>query len=134
MGAEENIKTVQRIYEAFGQGDVETMLDQLTDDIDFAVEPNGSAPWNGVRHGKAEVAEFFAALGGSVEVTDFTPLAITSNDDDVMVVVRYAVTARSTGKSVAFDLHHWWRFRGDKVCFVRGTEDTAATNDMLRAG
>jgi uncharacterized protein len=129
--AEANIKTVKGIYDAFGRGDVDAIVDQLTDDVDWAVEPNGSAPWNGLRRGTAQVAEFFTALGENVEVTEFAPLAFASNEADVMVVIRYAVRVPTTGKSGTMDLHHWWRFRDGKVCFVRGTEDTALTNDLL---
>ena len=57
------IQTNRGIYEAFGRGDVDAILDQVTDDVDWAVEPEGSAPWNGVRRGKGEVANFFKAIG-----------------------------------------------------------------------
>ena len=36
--SDQNMKTVQGIYEAFGRGDVEHILDQLTDDVDWASE------------------------------------------------------------------------------------------------
>jgi hypothetical protein len=36
MSAENNIATVHGIYEAFGKGDVPAILDQLTDDVDWA--------------------------------------------------------------------------------------------------
>ena len=127
------IQTIQGIYEAFGRGDVDAILDQVTDDVDWAVEPEGSAPWNGLRRGKGEVANFFKAIGENVEVTEFTPLAFASNETDVMVVIRYGVQVPATGKSGSMDLHHWWRFRDDKVHFVRGTEDTALTANLLSA-
>ena len=134
MGAEENVKTVQAIYEAFGRGDVATILEQVTDDVDWAVEPDGRAPWNGVRRGKEQVAGFFQAIAEHSEVTGFTPLAFASNDTDVMTVIRYDVRVPATGKSGTMDLHHWWRFRDGNVCFVRGTEDTALVAELLRAG
>jgi ketosteroid isomerase-like protein len=130
MGHDDHIKTVQSIYEAFGRGDVDAILDQLTDDIDWAVEPAGSAPWNGLRRGKPEVAAFFRALAENVIVTEFMPLAFAANDTDVMAVIRYAVAVPATGKSGSMDLHHWWRFRDDKICFMRGTEDAALTAQL----
>jgi ketosteroid isomerase-like protein len=133
VGAAENVKTVQAVYEAFGRGDVGTILEVLTDDVDWAVEPNGPAPWNGLRRGKDEVARFFQAIAETSEVTEFTPLAFATNDTDVMTVIRYAFRVPATGKSGAMDLHHWWRFRNGKVCFVRGTEDTALVADALSA-
>src|SRR5438876_2770627 len=93
------IQTIQGIYEAFGRGDVDAILDKVTDDVDWAVEAEGSAPWNGTRRGKGEVSNFFKALGDNVEVTEFTPLAFASNETDVMVVIRYGVRVPATGKS-----------------------------------
>jgi len=126
------ITTVQAIYQAFGQGDLPTILDNVTDDVDWASEPDSTtAPWHGVRHGRAELPSFFAALAESVEVLEFSPQAFTSSDTDVMAVIRFAIKSKTTGKSATMDLHHWWRFRDGKVCFYRGTEDTAATNQIL---
>ena len=117
-----NIDTVQAIYESFGRGDVDAILTSLTDDVDWASEPESKiAPWHGVHRGKGEVPQFFEELGSSVEVTEFTPLAFASSDTDVMVVIRFGMKVRASGKSGAMDLHHWWRFRDGKVCLYRGT-------------
>ncbi|MEV5968158.1 nuclear transport factor 2 family protein [Kribbella sp. NPDC051952] len=128
----DNIKTVEAIYDAFGRGDVGFILDQLTDDIDWSSGSESSiAPWYGVRHGKAETAEFFKQLGEAVSVTEFTPLAFASNDTDVMTVIRFAMTSTQTGRSGVMNLHHWWRFREAKIYHYRGTEDTAQTAQLL---
>jgi len=131
--SDQKIQTVQSLYEAFGRGDVDFILDQLTEDVDWASCPDSSvAPWHGVRS-KAEVPAFFKTLGETLQITEFTPLSFASNDTDVMVVTRWVATAPATGKSAAMDIHHWWRFRDGKICYYRGTEDTAATEAMLRA-
>jgi ketosteroid isomerase-like protein len=127
------IETVQGIYEAFGSGDVQAILAVLTDDVDFGSEPDSTvAPWHGRRRNKQEVTEFFQSIAENLEVTEFTPLSFTSNDTDVMAVIRFGVKVPATGKSGTMHLHHWWRFDGDKVCFYRGTEDTALTAELLR--
>ena len=126
------IEAVQRMYEAFGKGDVDTIIEMLADDVDWAIEPDQTiAPWYG-RRTKAQVPAFFQAIYENQDVTEFTPLAFTSNDTDVMVVIHYAFTAKKTGKSGAMDLHHWWRFRDGKVVLVRGTEDTALVAELLK--
>ncbi len=126
------ITTVQHIYEAFGRGDIGFILDQLTDDVDWASCPDSDiAPWHGIHQGKAEVPHFFKALGENLEITEFTPLSFAANDTDVMVVTRWSATAPATGKSATMDIHHWWRFRDGKIYLYRGTEDTAQTQDML---
>ena len=126
------ITTVQRIYEAFGRGDIGFILDQLTDDVDWASCPDSDvAPWHGIHQGKAEVPRFFKTLGESLEITEFTPLSFAANDTDVMVVTRFSATSPATAKSAVMDIHHWWRFRDGKIYLYRGSEDTAQTQAML---
>ena len=92
------------------------------------------APWHGVKHGKAEVPSFFAGIQQAGPVTEFTPLSFAGNDDgDVMVFLRYAFTAAATGKDVAMNLHHFWRFRDGKVTYYRGSEDTALVASAFTA-
>jgi hypothetical protein len=128
------IETIRSVYEAFGRGDIDFILSQVTDDVDWASCPGSDvAPWHGIHRGQAEVPNFFKALGDSLQITEFTPLSFASNETDVMVVTHWAATAPATGKSAAMDIHHWWRFRDGKICFYRGTEDTAQTRAMLSA-
>jgi hypothetical protein len=41
--------------------------------------------------------------------------------------------SRSTGKTAAMNLHHFFRFRDGKIAYYRGSEDTAQTEAALRA-
>jgi uncharacterized protein len=133
VSANDNIKTITAVYEAFGRGDVATILDAVTDDVDWAAEADSTAaPWYGVRHGKEAVAAFFTDFGSAMEVEDFTPVSIAANDTDVHTVVRFRATSRGTGKTAAMDLHHFFKFRDGKVAYYRGTEDTAQTAAVLR--
>ncbi len=127
MGAEQNLETIKAMYEAFGRGDVEAILELVTDDVDWSTDAAvESAPWYGPRQGKAGVRSFFEAIGQTGPVTEFAPLSFATNDDgDVMVFIRYAFTVTATGKGGEMHLHHYWKFRDGKVCFVRSSEDTA---------
>jgi hypothetical protein len=127
-----NITTVQQVYEAFGTGDIDAILAVVTDDVDWASEPESSvAPWHGIHKGKGEVPKFFEVLAQQVEVTRFEPLAFGANDTDVFSVVRFGMTIPATGKRGEMDLHHWFHFRDGKIARYRGTEDTALTKALL---
>jgi ketosteroid isomerase-like protein len=133
MPADDNIKTIQAIYEAFASGDVEAILDGVTEDVDWAAESSSTgAPWYGVRHGKDGVAAFFEAFGSTMEVQDFTPFAFAANDDEVHTVVHCRARSRATGKAIDHNLHHFFRFRDGKISYYRGTEDTAQTEAALQ--
>ena len=123
--ADPKIEAVQRLYEAYGRGDVEAVLAEVADDVDWAAEAaSTSVPWYGPYQGKGEVPRFFEAIGANIEVTEFTPLSFTSNDTDVIVAVHWAYTVRATGKQAAMGMQHWWRFADGKIVRFRGSEDT----------
>jgi ketosteroid isomerase-like protein len=132
MNADDNIKTIMTMYEAFGRGDVATILEALADDVDWAAEAASDlAPWYGVKHGKDEVASFFEAFGATMEVEEFTPISVAANDTDVLTVIQFRAKARTTGKVVSSHLHHYFKFADSRVGYYRGTEDTALTESVL---
>jgi uncharacterized protein len=134
VSADANIKTITTIYEAFGRGDVATILDAVTDDVDWAAEAASSAaPWYGVRHGRDAVAAFFSDFGSTMEVEEFSPVSFAANDTEVLTVVRFRARSRSTGRTAEMNLHHYFKFRGDKIAYYRGTEDTEQTEAALRS-
>lgn len=127
MSAEQNIQTTKEMYEALGRGDIGAILERVTDDVDWSTDAAiKSAPWYGPKHGKEQVRGFFEAIGKTGPITDFTPLSFASSDEgEVMVLIRYAFTVTATGKDVAMNMHHYWKFRDGKAFFVRSSEDTA---------
>jgi len=134
VGADDYIKTIQAIYEAFGRGDVDAVLEFVTDDVDWAAEASSTvAPWYGVRRGKDGVAAFFQAFGSTMEVQEFNPFAFAANDTEVHTVVHCRATSRATGRAIDHDLHHFFRFQNGKISYYRGTEDTAQTEAALRS-
>jgi hypothetical protein len=133
VSAEDNIKTITQVYEAFGRGDVAAILAEVSDDVDWAAEAaSADAPWYGVRRGRDGVTAFFTEFGSTMEVEEFTPVSIAAHDDDVLTVVRFRARSRGTGKTAAMDLHHFFRFRDGKIAYYRGTEDTAQTARVLQ--
>ena len=129
MSGSDNIQTIKAVYEAFGRGDVGSIVGAVTDDVDWASDTSSDgAPWYGPHKGKKGVGEFFELFGKACEVDDFTPLAFATTDDgDVLTVVRFAVRGRDTGKTARMQLHHYFRFTDGKISYYRGSEDTAST-------
>ena len=133
MSANDNIKTIQSVYEAFGRGDVNAIIDAVTDDVDWATDTaSTAAPWYGPKRGKDGVLEFFQQFGSTMDVTQFDVVSISGNDDgDVHAVVRFGGSRRETGKSIAMNLHHFFQLRGGKIAYYRGSEDTALAPDLF---
>ena len=71
------IEAVQRLYAAYGRGDVDAVLAELADDVDWAAEAaSTSVPWYGSYRGKGEVPRFFKEIGSNVDVTEFTLVVV----------------------------------------------------------
>lgn len=124
------IAAVQRMYEAFGRGDVDAVLAEVAEDVDWvSVSEAGSpdVPWYGSYQGRAAVPDFFARIGGNVDVSEFSLLAITANETDVMVALVWEITVRATGKKTRLPMQHWFRFANGKVAMGRTCEDSAQT-------
>ncbi len=52
MSADDNVKTIKRFYDAFGRGDVQTIPEGLTEDVDWAADTASTkAPWYGPHQG-----------------------------------------------------------------------------------
>jgi ketosteroid isomerase-like protein len=119
------------MYAAFGRGDVDAVLAELADGVEWisvSETPNPVVPWYGRYQGKGEVPRFFKEIGSNVDVTEFNLLSVTASDTDVMVAIRWGFTVRATGKNVVLPMQHWWSFDGDgKVVFVRTAEDSEQT-------
>jgi uncharacterized protein len=128
-----NIEAVQRLYAAYGHGDIDAVLAELADDVDWAAEAaSNSVPWYGSFLGKGEVPRFFKEIGSNVEITEFTPLSFTSNETDVVATVRWAYTVNSTGKRAAMYMQHWFRLADGKIVFFRGSEDSEQSAAAFR--
>jgi uncharacterized protein len=132
MGAKDNLATVEAIYEAFGTGDVETILEAVADDVDWAVDAEPVGPWYGQGTGKDGVASFFADIATATDVQDFAVEGMGASDDEVFAFLRFAVRMKATGREAAFHLHHYFRFGGDgKIEYYRGSEDSAQVEHAL---
>jgi ketosteroid isomerase-like protein len=125
---EGNIQIVKEIYNAVGAGDVDAILERVTDDVDWAAEAAGNAaPWYGQRQGKQGVASFFGDINASIEISEFTPRNFAAGDDDVHLLVDWTFRPIATGREASMTMHHYWRLRDGKVTQFRGSEDSAVT-------
>jgi len=79
-----NLQTINRIYEAFGKGDIPTIIDFLSENVQWEQWADNSAqkanvPWLLSRKGHEGAIDFFKSLA-NLEILDFQVLSIMSND------------------------------------------------------
>lgn len=118
--------TVERIYQAFGRGDVSTILECLADDVEWEYGVNSTdVPWLQPRRGRADAANFFDALG-EFRITKFEPTMLLEGDGVVVALIDLAGTVSATGRPIEeVDEAHVWRFNAEgRVSRFRHRTDT----------
>lgn len=131
-----DVQTIQAIYTAFGQGDVDTILSHVADNTywDFNGGVDG-VPWHEPVQGKANLPEFFARMAENMDFKVFEPREFIHCNGSVIVDVHLEYVVRSTGARVSEDQLQWWSLNGDgKVSRLRHYEDTAQVRDAVLGG
>jgi len=127
MTATNNAAKVAEMYEAFGRGDIQTILDNLDDSCEWIGAGGEYTPQGGTYKGK-EAANFFKRLGEGVEFTAFNPIAIHNIGDNEVVAFGFmSGNSRKTGKPSSSDWAMHFKFNDEgKVVYFQDFFNTAA--------
>jgi ketosteroid isomerase-like protein len=104
-------ETVRQIYQAFGRGDVGTILVHLAEDVEWEYGVTSTdVPWLQPRRGREAVAGFFQSLA-AVEIHSFQPKVLLESGGVVVALIDLDATVRRTGaRVVEEDEVHIWHF------------------------
>jgi ketosteroid isomerase-like protein len=124
-----NVATVQGIYEAFGTGDVATIVDCMADDVVWEHWEDNRAQAAGVpslqaRDGKAGVSEFFA-VAATMGITDFQVLNLLEGNNQIAATVVIESDVPGGGHYRDEEIHLWSFDANGKVKALRHYVDTA---------
>lgn len=130
VSARENTAIVQRAYEAFGSGDIKTLVGLLSRDVDWegVVGAGPAVPTRGPRRGQDAVTAFFGQVAEHIDFKRFEPREFIANNDKVVVLGYYEGVSKKTGRSFATDWVMVFTLDGGKVVKFREYTDTAVLN------
>lgn len=103
--ARDNVRIVQRAYEAFARRELRTILGLLHEDV--AIHQSHELPWGGEYVGHAEAAAFFGKLVHNV-TSAVTVERFVDAGDRVVAVGHTRGTANATGKAFDVPVAHVW--------------------------
>ncbi|MGA3024926.1 MAG: nuclear transport factor 2 family protein [Bryobacteraceae bacterium] len=123
MSVEDNVRLIQKAYADYSRGDMAALFDAFADDI-LWITP-GNTELAGERQGKEEVAGFFRTLGEQWDFLAFEPREYIASGDRLVVLGRYDVRSRQTGRTAA---SHWamvWTIQNGKATRFQEYTDTS---------
>ena len=102
-----NVQVVQRMFAAFGEGNLAAALGTLAEDVDFQSpvtrNPSPEMSWAKPRRGRDEVTAFFRELAEKVQLERMETLHYTAQGNRVVVEGRNRGTVRATGRTYEHD-------------------------------
>jgi ketosteroid isomerase-like protein len=125
MAQQDNVAIIRKIYAAFGAGDVNAILASVADDAEWINYGPPTIPYAGSRSGRAQINEFFNAIGSSTTGGKVTAETFIAQGDTVVATGRYAATVRGTGAQIDTPVAHIFTLRNGKVTKWIGFSDTA---------
>ncbi len=123
------LAVVGGVYEAFGRGDIDFILDQIADDcaweswLDNHGQSAGIPPMT-PRHGRAGVAEFFAYVA-TMQIEDFQVLDMLASDRQAVVEVQITIALPGGGSVTDEELHLYSLDEEGRITRMRHYVDTA---------
>jgi ketosteroid isomerase-like protein len=125
--SQQHVEVVQKVFAAFGQGDIPTILDLVSDETEWGFNVRESdIPWHEPVRGKAYLPQFFSSLAGNLEFQVFEPREYIAADGSVVAHVHMEYIIKKTGRPVTEDALFWWRLNPEgKITGLTHYEDTA---------
>ena len=119
-------EVVQSMYAAFGRGDIQTLLDHVTDDVEWIHRGSIGLPYMGTFRGKAALLQWFGHVAECDGIQAFEPREFLAGADHVTVLGWERTQALPGGGVFETDWVHVMNVRDGKVCRFVGAYDTAA--------
>jgi uncharacterized protein len=133
MSEQDNLRTVEAVYAAFGRGDLGALLNTLGEDVVWEHPGPADIPWAGERRGRDEVAQFFIAVNQHLEVEQFAPRSFVTRGDEVIVLGYERMRTRIGGRVYGTHWVHAFTVRDGRITGFREYTDTSAIAEALGA-
>ena len=125
MSEQANERMIRNLYDAFGRGDIQTVLGMMADDVDW-YDPGPPAVTHAGRYrGREGVLQFFSRIGESLAIETFQPTEFIAQGDRVIVLGSIRAKVIQTG--LVYD-NEWamsWTLHEGRISKWQVYEDTA---------
>jgi len=132
MSEQENIGVVKQAYENFKTGNIEALLNQLSDDVEWRLPDIENVPFAGARRGRAQVAEFFSILADVQDTRSFETREIIAQGDKVVALGSDEFAVKATGRTHGGNWAHVFTVREGKITGFHEYMDTAAARAAFK--
>lgn len=125
---------VNQMYEAFNRGDVNAILNNLSNDCIWEVVGQPDVPFSGIYHGREDIKTFFSKLDNTLDFSEFTVEHILENGNVVIASGHFNAMVRQSKKPFSSIWAMIYEFNEEEQCVhFRDCWDTLACMRAMNA-
>jgi len=132
MSEHESRQLVEQAYANFKAGDIQTLLQSMSEDITWQLPDVENVPFAGKRQGRGAVGEFFSTLASLQDARSFEPRDFIAQGDKVVVLGHYVWQVKANGRTYESDFAHVFTVRGGQIVAFHEYTDSAAAAKAFR--
>ncbi|HTR64657.1 MAG TPA: nuclear transport factor 2 family protein [Terriglobales bacterium] len=126
MSEQQNLQVVKECYAAFGRGDIQSILNACSTEIEWITPGESFIPAGGTHRGRDGVGRFFQTVAQTMDFAAFEPRTYVAQGDLVVALGYYRGKDKETGKTFESDWAMLFSFRDGKVAKFQEYTNTAA--------
>ena len=111
MNEQSNTRLVQQAYQSIKQNDLQALLHLLATDVQWQLPDMKNVPFAGTWQGREGVAQFFHTVNKVQATVAFEPQEFITQEDKVVVLGRFVMRIKATGRTARSDWAHVWTFK-----------------------
>jgi ketosteroid isomerase-like protein len=128
MNAQENTRLVQQAYQSIKAGDMQALLNTLATDVQWQLPEMENVLFAGMWQGREAIRQFFSNVFEVQDVVEFEPEEYIAQGDKVVVLGRFLMRIKATGKDFGSDWAQVWTVKDGKVTRFYEYVDTAVVS------
>jgi ketosteroid isomerase-like protein len=134
MNEQANTQLIQQAYQRIQVGDMPSFLTLLAPDVQWRMPETTNVPFSGTWQGRAQVGEFFRKVAETQDVVEFRPEHFVAQGDKVVVLGRFVMRIKATGKESRSEWAHAWTVKEGVITHMQEYVDTAAVSRAHTVG
>ena len=132
MSEHESRQLVEQAYASFKAGDIQTLMQSMSQDITWQLPEVENVPFSGKRQGRGAVGEFFSMLASLQDARSFEPREFIAQGDKVVALGHYVWQVKANGRTYESDFAHVFTIRGGQIAAFHEYTDSAAAAKAFR--
>jgi ketosteroid isomerase-like protein len=128
MNEQENTRLVQQFYQSQKVGDMESLLNSLARDVQWELPAMENVPFAGKWQGREGVGQFFGKVSEAQDVVEFEPEEYITQGNKVVVLGRFTMRVKATGRNVSSTWAHVWTVENGQITRFNEYVDTAVVS------